>query len=156
LFHHGGPHREVRGRPPCQRCAPCPRPATDRGYIAPESDRAAIISELIRLLDGPAQREAKRLSEVALSEAKGVEEEGQALTLQIRNLPPRFWAQVVVGGTTGFLYVATPFRPDWIEAICGGCDPDQHDGSIEWIIVMAMLVVTLAMLGGLPWVKDRQ
>jgi hypothetical protein len=26
---------------------------------APESDRAAIISELIRLLDGPAQREAK-------------------------------------------------------------------------------------------------
>jgi hypothetical protein len=125
-------------------------------YIAPESDRAAIISELIRLLDGPAQREAKRLSEVALSEAKGVEEEEPALTLQIRNLPPRFWAQVVVGGTTGFLYVATPFRPDWIEAICGGCDPDQHDGSIEWIIVMAMLVVTLAMLGGLPWVKDRQ
>jgi hypothetical protein len=139
LCYDGRPHREVRGRPPRQRCAPCPRSATDRGYIAPESDRAAIISELIRLLDGPAQREAKRLSEVALSEATGVEEEDQAL-----------------GGTTGFLYVATPFRPDWIEAICGGCDPDQHSGSIEWIIVMAMLVVTLAMLGGLPWVKDRQ
>jgi hypothetical protein len=55
-------------------------------YIAPESDRAAIISGLIRLLDGPAQREAKRLSEVALSEAKGVEEKDPALTLQIRNL----------------------------------------------------------------------
>ena len=124
-------------------------------YIAPESDRAAIISELIRLLDGPAHREAKRLTEVALGESGGVEEEEPALTLQIRNLPLRFWAQVVVGGTTGFLFVATPFRPDWIEAICGGFDPDQHSGSIEWIIVMAMVVVTLAMLGGIPWIKDR-
>lgn len=123
--------------------------------IAPESDRAAIISELIRLLDGPAQREAKRLTEVALGEAKGVEQEEPALTLQIRNLPPRFWAKVVVGGTAGVLYVVTPFRPDWIEAICGGFDPDQHGGSIEWIIVMAMLVITLSMLGGLPWIENR-
>jgi hypothetical protein len=29
-------------------------------YTAPESDKAAIISELISLLDGPAQREAGR------------------------------------------------------------------------------------------------
>jgi len=35
-------------------------------YIAPESDRAAIISELIRLLDGPAQREAELLAAEAL------------------------------------------------------------------------------------------
>jgi hypothetical protein len=124
-------------------------------YIATESDRAAIISELIRLFDGPAQREAKRLADEALREARGIEEEESVLTLQIRNLPPRFWAQVVVVGMTGLLYVVTPFRPDWIEAICGGFDPDRHDGSIEWIIVMAMLVVTLAMLGGLPWIKDR-
>ena len=124
-------------------------------YAAPESDRAAIISELIWLLDGPAQREAKRLTEEALGEARGVEEEEPALTLQIRNLPPRFWAQVVAGGTTGVLFVVTPLRPDWIEAICGGFDPDQHSGSIEWIIVMAMLVVTVAMLGGLPWIRDR-
>ena len=81
-------------------------------YIAPESDRAAIISELIRLLDGPAQREAKRLEEVALGEARGFEEKEPELTLRIRNLPPRFWAQVVVGGTTGLLYVVTPFRPN--------------------------------------------
>jgi hypothetical protein len=124
-------------------------------YIAPESDRAAIISELIRLLDGPARREAKRLAEVALGEARGFEEKEPELTLRIRNLPPRFWAQVIVGGTTtGLLYIMTAFRPDWIEA-CGRFDPDQHDGSIEGVIVMAMLVVTLAMLGGLPWIKDR-
>jgi hypothetical protein len=124
-------------------------------YMAPESNKAAIISELIRLLDGPAQREAKRLADVALGKARGVEEDGPALTLQIRNLPLRFWAQVVVGGTTCVLFVVTPFRPDWIEAIFGGFDPDQHSGSVEWLMVMAMLVVTLAMLGGLPWIKDR-
>jgi hypothetical protein len=124
-------------------------------YIAPESDRAAIISELIRLLDGPAQREAKRLAEEALREARDAEEEEAALTIQIRNLPARFWAQVVAGGTTGVLFVISPFRPAWIEAICGGFDPDQHSGSIEWMIVMAMLVVTLAMLGGIPWIKDH-
>jgi hypothetical protein len=124
-------------------------------YIAPESDKAAIITELIRLLDGPAQREAKRLTEVALGEARGVEEEEPALTHQMRNLPPRFWRQVVLGGTTGVLFVVTPFRPDWIEAICGGFDPDQHGGSIESVIVMVMLVVTLVMLGGLPWIKDH-
>jgi hypothetical protein len=124
-------------------------------YIAPESDRDAIISELIRLFDGPAQREAKRLAEGALGEAGGVAEEELGLTLQIRSLPPRFWAQVVVGGTAGVLFVVTPFRSDWIEAVFGGFDPDQHGGSIEWMIVMAMLVVTLAMLGGIPWLKNR-
>jgi hypothetical protein len=124
-------------------------------YTAPESDRAAIISELIRLLDGPAQREARRLAPEALGEAKGVEDEEPSLTIQIRNLPARFWAQVVAGGTTGILFVITPFRPAWIEATCGRFDPDQHSGSIEWMIVMAMLVVTLAMLGGIPWIKDR-
>jgi hypothetical protein len=124
-------------------------------YTAPESDRVAIISELIWLFEGPAQREAQRLTDEALGEARGVEEEEPALTLQIRNLPARFWALVVAGGTTGILFVITPFRSAWIEAICGGFDPDQHSGSIEWMIVMAMLVVTLAMLGGLPWIKDR-
>jgi hypothetical protein len=125
-----------------------------RAYIAPESDKAAIINELIRLLDGPAQREAKRLAEMALFEASGAEEEEPPWILRIRNLPRRVWAQVIVCGTTGLLYVVSPFRPDWIEAICG-FDPDQHDGSVEWLIVMAMLVVTLAMLGGFPWIEDR-
>ncbi len=35
-------------------------------YVAPESDRAAIINELITLFDGPQQREAERLAEEAL------------------------------------------------------------------------------------------
>ena len=38
-------------------------------YVAPESDRPAIINELIALFDGPAQREAERLAAEALGEA---------------------------------------------------------------------------------------
>jgi hypothetical protein len=38
-------------------------------YIAPESDRAAILNELIALFDGPAQREAQTLAAQALGEA---------------------------------------------------------------------------------------
>jgi hypothetical protein len=35
-------------------------------YVEPESDRETIINELIALFDGPQQREAERLTEVAL------------------------------------------------------------------------------------------
>jgi hypothetical protein len=38
-------------------------------YVAPESDRGAIVNELIALFDGPAQREAERLAAEALGEA---------------------------------------------------------------------------------------
>jgi len=36
-------------------------------YVAPESDRHAIINELITLFDGPARREAERLTREALA-----------------------------------------------------------------------------------------
>jgi hypothetical protein len=35
-------------------------------YVAPESNRVGVINELIRLFDGPEQREAKRLAQEAL------------------------------------------------------------------------------------------
>jgi hypothetical protein len=38
-------------------------------YVSPESNRAAIINELITLFDWPAQREAQRLAAMALGEA---------------------------------------------------------------------------------------
>jgi hypothetical protein len=37
-------------------------------YVAPGSDRESIFKELIRLFDGPAQREAQRLAAEALGE----------------------------------------------------------------------------------------
>ena len=39
-------------------------------YVAPESDRPAIIDELIRLFDDPAQREAERLTREALADGE--------------------------------------------------------------------------------------
>ncbi|MBV8794594.1 MAG: hypothetical protein JO136_06610 [Hyphomicrobiales bacterium] len=119
-------------------------------YIAPGSDRTAILGELVRLLNGPGQREAKRLAEVALDKGRSGEEEALASTTRTRNAPRRFWAAVFMG-ITGFLFVVTLIQPDWIEAISGGFDPDQHTGSVEWTIGMAMLVVTLAILGAFPW-----
>jgi hypothetical protein len=59
------------------------------------------------------------------------------------------WAEVAIGGVTGLFYVVTPFRPDWIEAI-SGWDPDQHKGSVEWIVVVALLAITLAVLDRFP------
>jgi len=88
---------------------------------------------------------------VALDKAGGGGEEVLALATQIRNAPRRFWAEVILAITTGFLLVITVMQTDWIEAISGGFDPDQHTGSVEWTIGMAMLVVTLAILGAFPW-----
>jgi hypothetical protein len=34
--------------------------------------------------------------------------------------------------------VLTILWPDWIEALTG-YDPDQHDGTVEWLIVLALL-----------------
>jgi hypothetical protein len=36
------------------------------------------------------------------------------------------------------LAVLTIFWPDWIEALTG-YDPDQHDGTVEWLILIALL-----------------
>ncbi len=60
-------------------------------------------------------------------------------------LPRRFWAEAVLGGITAVLTVITPFWPDWIEAI-SGWDPDQHDGSVEWMIAFALFLITLTLL----------
>jgi hypothetical protein len=36
------------------------------------------------------------------------------------------------------LVVLAIFWPDWIEALTG-YDPDQHTGTVEWLIVIALL-----------------
>jgi hypothetical protein len=43
-----------------------------------------------------------------------------------------------LAGFCGGLAVLTIFWPDWIEALTG-YDPDQHDGSVEWLILIALL-----------------
>ncbi len=62
-----------------------------------------------------------------------------------RQFRRRFWLEAGLAAVTGLLCVITPFWPDWIEAI-SGWDPDQHDGSVEWMIAAGFLVVTVVML----------
>jgi hypothetical protein len=37
----------------------------------------------------------------------------------------------------GGLAILTIFWPDWIEALTG-YDPDQHNGTVEWLVVIAL------------------
>jgi hypothetical protein len=61
-----------------------------------------------------------------------------------RSFRARFWIEFSAASITALLCIITPFWPDWIEAI-SGWDPDQHDGSVEWMIAGGLLLITLAI-----------
>jgi undecaprenyl pyrophosphate phosphatase UppP len=44
----------------------------------------------------------------------------------------------------GVLGIITVFWHDWIEALTGW-DPDHHNGSIEWLIVIVLLAIAVAV-----------
>jgi hypothetical protein len=56
------------------------------------------------------------------------------------NLRRRFWAEAALASAAGILCLITPIWPDWIEFLFGW-DPDQHDGSAEWMIALGLLIV---------------
>ncbi len=69
-----------------------------------------------------------------------------------RKFRPLFWIEVGLAAVTGLLALITPVFPDWIEAV-SGWDPDQHDGSVEWMIVIGLFIVTVALIAAaaLEW-----
>ena len=54
--------------------------------------------------------------------------------------------EAVIALCAGILGILTIFWHDWIEALTGS-DPDQHNGTVEWLIVAGLL--TIAALMGL-------
>jgi hypothetical protein len=62
-----------------------------------------------------------------------------------RNFPRPFWVEISLATITSLLALITPIFPNWIEFV-SGWDPDQHDGSIENIIVVGLFVTTIAMV----------
>ena len=52
--------------------------------------------------------------------------------------------EVAVALATGVLGILTIFWRDWIE-ILTGWDPDHHDGSVEWILVVGLLAVAVTI-----------
>jgi len=56
----------------------------------------------------------------------------------------RIWVEAVAAWLGASLAVLTVVWRDWIEALFG-VDPDRHSGSLEWAIVAALLVFSLAL-----------
>jgi hypothetical protein len=52
--------------------------------------------------------------------------------------------EMVIASCEGILGVLTIFWHDWIEALTGW-DPDHHNGSVEWIIVVALLAIAVGI-----------
>lgn len=52
--------------------------------------------------------------------------------------------EAVVALCAGILRILTIFWHDWIEALTGW-DPDQGNGTVEWIVVIGLLTVSAAM-----------
>ena len=63
-----------------------------------------------------------------------------------------FWLEMSLASITGVLFVITLVWRDWAEVIFH-IDPDQGNGSFEWLIVGGLLVVTLGLfaLAGYEW-----
>ena len=68
------------------------------------------------------------------------------------NFRPLFWIEIGLAAITGLLALITPIFPDWIEFV-SGWDPDQHNGSVEWMIVVGLFVVTIVIvaLAAIEW-----
>jgi DMSO/TMAO reductase YedYZ heme-binding membrane subunit len=64
-----------------------------------------------------------------------------------RGLRHRFWLESVLGSITGFVAVITLFWHDWIEIVFG-VDPDKGNGSVEWLVVLILLILTAALAIG--------
>ena len=52
--------------------------------------------------------------------------------------------EMAVALAAGILGLVTIFWHDWIEMLTG-LDPDQHNGSVEWLLVAVLLAVAVAM-----------
>lgn len=71
-----------------------------------------------------------------------------------KRLGPVFWAEVTLASFTAVLAILTLVWRDWIEGVFG-FDPDRHNGSFEWelVIACALLTVFFGALAGREWRK---
>jgi hypothetical protein len=52
--------------------------------------------------------------------------------------------EIVLAAVLGIATVLTAVWPDWIERL-SGWDPDGGNGSLEWLIVVVLAVITVAV-----------
>jgi hypothetical protein len=66
----------------------------------------------------------------------------------------RYRLEVIGAAVTGVAAVITAIVPDWIEAVFH-IDPDAGNGSLEWLIVLALALATVT-LTALAWRERRR
>ena len=68
----------------------------------------------------------------------------------------RFWLEAGMATVTSILFVITLVQRDWIEIVFGA-DPDNRNGTLEWLIVGTLLVVTITLftLANYEWRRAR-
>lgn len=73
-----------------------------------------------------------------------------------KTLRRRFWLETGLAIVTCVLFVVTLFYRDWIEIVFN-VDPDNGNGSLEWLIVGVLFVVTVALftLARYEWRRAR-
>ncbi len=59
-----------------------------------------------------------------------------------RHVKSTFWVEVALASFGAFLVVLTAVWDDWIEGVFG-FDPDHHNGSFEWALVIVCILVTV-------------
>lgn len=71
-------------------------------------------------------------------------------------LRTQFWIETGLAIVTALLFVFTLVSRDWIEVVFR-IDPDNRSGALEWVIVAALLVVTIALftLARYEWRRAR-
>jgi hypothetical protein len=62
----------------------------------------------------------------------------------LTRLKVRVRLEMAVALAAGILGLVTIFWHDWIEALTGW-DPDQHNGTVEWVLVVVLLAVAIAV-----------
>ncbi|MBV9363049.1 MAG: hypothetical protein JO286_24370 [Solirubrobacterales bacterium] len=70
----------------------------------------------------------------------------------MRHVRAAFWVEAVLSACSGVLVLLTVAWPDWIEGVFG-VDPDHHNGSLEWmlVIVCCLVLVCSAALARREW-----
>jgi hypothetical protein len=71
-----------------------------------------------------------------------------------RTVRIRFWVEAALALLTAGLFALTLISREWIELLFG-VEPDGGDGSLEWAIVVVLLVATV-VLGWLARVEWRR
>jgi hypothetical protein len=71
-------------------------------------------------------------------------------------LRQRFWLATAMAIVTSILLVITLVQRDWIELVFG-VDPDNRNGTLEWLIIGALLVVTITLftMASYEWRRAR-